>query len=334
MSKDEISSEYLEKAWRDLDKRATTSAAWAAVRLPASPVERELLLAIDENKRRHLLVPAGPGRYAVNTHSPLSVDVTDLKFNFEEGTKVEGRYVDVSCKVPKLNDQFDDVIESVLDSVIYAADPAKRAITMVNSWRRLFSTMASAKPLSLNEKYAIFAELAILDQIELQRESFSEEWWTGPQFEEHDFELPNVSIEVKAIGISSKTISIHGVDQLSRTDGKPLYLVVVALEESGVGQTVASLLESIAARSPDGDKIRFKAASLGVFPDVEDTTKLRVTKVGIAAVDEEFPQLTVSHFSESLREALGGVQYELLLTALQPRLKFIELSGLMKEIED
>lgn len=333
MRKSEISSEYLEEAWQDLEERETTSAAWAAVRLPDSPVERELLLAIDENRRRHLLVPAGSGRYAVNTHSPLSVDVTDLKFHFEEGNRVEGRYIDISCKVPKLNDQFDDVIESVLDSVTHAADPAKRAIAMVNSWRRLFSTMASAKPLSMNEKYAIFAELAVLDQIEFHQKSFSEEWWTGPQSAPHDFELPNASIEVKAIGMSSRTISIHGAEQLSRTDGKPLYLAIVALEESAEGQTVASLLESIAARSPDGDKIRLKAASLGVFPDAEDTTKIQVTQVGIAEVDEEFPRLNLSHFSESLTEALGGIQYELLLTALQPRLKFIELSGLVDEIE-
>lgn len=329
----ELPDDYLNGAWRQLEQRKTGT-AWAAIRLPDSPVERELLLAVDEHKGRHLLVPAGPGRYAVNTHSPLSVDVGDLKFRFEEGTEVEGRYVDVSCRVPKLNEQFDGVVESVLDSVTNAADPARRAIATVNSWRRLFSTMASAKPLSLNEKYAVFGELAVLDQLELNREDFSEEWWTGPQSAEHDFELADVSIEVKSVGMSSRTISIHGAEQLSPTDEKPLYLAVVGLEESAEGQTVAHLLESIADRSPDGEKIRLKAASQGVFPDVEDTTKLRVTRVGVVRVDEEFPRLTFRDLSESLREALGGIQYELLLTSIQPRLQFIELKELVTVIED
>lgn len=329
----DLPADYLDDAWRDLGRR-NTGTKWAAVRLPESAVERELLLALDENNVRHLLVPAGSGRYSTNTRSPLSIDVGEHRFKFDDGEEVEGRYLDVFCRVPKLNDQFDRVVEDVLESIETAPDPARRTVTTVTSWRRLFSTMASAKALSLNEKYAIFAELLVLDQLALYMEEFSADWWTGPRGDRHDFELPDLSIEVKAIGVSSRTISIHGIHQLSETNGNPLHLAVVGLEESPDGLTVHGLLESIADRSIDGEKIRLKAAALGVFEDPEDTVKLQVTKIGLVTVDEEFPRLIVDDLPPLLVDALDGIQYDLLLSEIQPRLEFIELKELVNELEN
>ena len=326
-----LPNDFLDRAWRELEER-DSGGNWSAIRLPESAIERKLLLALDENHVRHLLVPAGPGRYSVNTRSPLSVGVDEQRFEFDDGAAVEGRYLDVFCRVPKLNEQFDRVVVDILESIETASDPAQRAVATVNSWRRLFSTLASAKSLSLHEKYAIFAELAVMDQLELQAENFSANWWTGPNQDEHDFEVPWASIEVKAIGVSSRTISIHGINQLSQSGANPLYLAVVGLEESEEVLTVHELLESIANRSSEGDDLRMKAASLGVFQDVEDSVKLRVTKLGVVEVDHSFPRLTVEELSPLLSHALDGIQYELRLSEVQPKLKFIELKELVSEI--
>ena len=75
-----------------------------------------------------------------------------------------------------------------------------------------------------------------------------------------------------------------------------------------------------------------KAASLGVFQDVEDSVKLRVTKLGVVEVDHSFPRLTVEELSPLLSHALDGIQYELRLSEVQPKLKFIELKELVSEI--
>lgn len=75
--------------------------------------------------------------------------------------------------------------------------------------------------------------------------------YRGPEAGRHDFELPSMSLEAKS--------HLHGADdekpgelvvssatQLSKTDGKPLYVVYFSMEDTG-----ALTLESCVAKFPD-----------------------------------------------------------------------------------
>lgn len=326
------SDEGLGEVWRTIELDRDPS-QWSAVRLPGSAAEKELLLATDPDNGRHLLIPAGSGLYPTDAQSPLSVDIGEQRFEFKDGSQIKGRFLDISCSNPPLFFQFDRVIESVLEAIHGSSDPARRAVSTVTAWRRLFSKLASATPLSLEQKFGAFAELSVMNYLIEFVQPFSTAWWTGPSNAPHDFELPSASLEVKAIGKASKVISIHGADQLQSQPGKPLFLVVVEVEEDTNGTTLGELLELITPQVSEPDGLRRKAASLGIFRTTEDRSRLKVKRLGIASVTAEFPRLISEEFPTQLQDALGVLQYELQLSEIAAAFNFIDPYDLKDWIE-
>src|SRR5690625_7379743 len=121
-----LPNDFLDRAWRELEER-DSGGNWSAIRLPESAIERKLLLALDENHVRHLLVPAGPGRYSVNTRSPLSVGVDEQRFESDDGAAGEGRYLVVLCRDPKLVEQVYRVVVDAIGSYEHATVTVHRA---------------------------------------------------------------------------------------------------------------------------------------------------------------------------------------------------------------
>lgn len=318
--------------WLDLESGLTLE-GWAAIELPVAPGQRSALLAMDPNDGHHLLIPAKEHRYPTNVDSPLSVDVVDHEFSFRDGRVLAGRFIDVYCRLPKLNDLFDDVIDSILEATEGSHHPAQRAITTVNQWRHLFSSFGATRELTVVEKYAAFAELTILDELRRYDDDFSADWWTGPKREPHDFELPFASLEVKAIGSHSHTVTIHGADQLDRSGTKPLFMVLVEIVEDDEGYTVSEFLEFIADKVSDPTRVRMSAATLGVFPNKEDTLRLQVKSMSLAVVGKTFPRIIRSDLNSAVESALMGLEYELSLDHLKPLLTPVGMGDLRNEID-
>lgn len=313
----------LQAAWRELESKRGDQ-LWNALRLPLSD-GRTPLVVVDTRGLRHFLVPAERRPYSTNTNSPLSLDVGEHAFTFIDGSKETGRFVDISCVTPQLNEQFDTVILSICEEFEEGVELAETAVRVVGRWRELFSYLSSTRALTTQEKLGAFAELLVLEEIVRSSEVFSIDYWTGPLGEPHDFELPTVSIEAKGLGTEARTISVHGLKQLERAEDKPLWLWIIELELDSTGMTVGELLDRIASDSPFEHEIRRRAAAAGIFRSQSDEDRFTVRRIARTKVDESFPRLIVSGEEKfPFSEAFRNVRYEIELAAFTDLLTFEE----------
>lgn len=240
--------------------------------------------------------------------------------NFRFGTyaegDVEGRYFDIHCRLPALNEQFDKVIGEVIGAAEGADRPVPAAAAALAAWRRLFATLADVRPLTHQEKLAAFGELSVLQDLVDGFPAFRAMSWTGPEREPHDFELADVSIEVKSVGDDSDTITIHGLAQLATNGGKPLYLMVLRITEEQDGRTVSELLGEIVKHCDDPASVRQRAARLGVHEAMEDTTRFAVAESFIGEVGGDFPRITDDTLGPVLAGLISRVSYDLQLAAV------------------
>ncbi|MGB5796463.1 MAG: PD-(D/E)XK motif protein [Mycolicibacter algericus] len=309
------------RRWRQIeDEEARSSGGWRAMPLPVVAYGRELIQAIDVQGVHHLLIPADVGPHPENIHSPLAMSFGEFHFKTSADVDVTGRYLDVRCRLSALNKQFDTVIGEVVKNVAGSKRPINAAVTTLAAWRQLFTNLADVRPLTHQQKLAAFGELSVLHDLVVQFPEFRVAAWTGPQRTPHDFELPTISLEVKTIGEDSDTITVHGLDQLAATDDKPLYLVIRQVVEAPGGRTVAELLGDIVSGCDEPALARERAARIGVYEGMEDTTRFEVVASLVGDVGADFPRITRYSLSPDLLDAVGNITYTLVLPALRDRL--------------
>ncbi|EME65473.1 hypothetical protein G352_10817 [Rhodococcus ruber BKS 20-38] len=186
--------------------------------------------------------------------------------------------MDIHCRLPALNKQFDKVIGEIIGVVDGANRPVGAAAATLAAWRRLFATLADARPLTHQEKLAAFGEMSVLQELVDGHPDFRVVSWTGPAREPHDFELEGVSIEVKSVGADSDTITVHGLSQFARAEEKELYLIIRQVTEDPNGHTLSELLSEILTTCDDPTLLRERAGRLGIYEAMEDTTRFEVTE--------------------------------------------------------
>lgn len=297
---------------------------WRALALPisfSSKNERAIVQAIDQWGQHHVLVPAEDVDLPVNKNSPLAVSVREFRFGNAETGVMSGLYLDIHCRVPALNTQFDLVITDVVDAVKEARRPDAAAAAAVADWRRLFMAISERGPLTYREKLAAFGELSVVLDLSLANRGFRIQEWTGPLLRPHDFEMPEVSLEVKSVGDDSDTITIHGLSQLESTEGKALVLILRRLIESPNGQTVPELLKALVAVTDDAYLARDRAARLGVYEGLQDSTRFEVVETLFGEVKPGFPRIAVQDLPADHIDAIKRVTYDLALSELVPYLE-------------
>jgi len=278
---------------------------------------RELVQAVDDMGQHHLLIPADATLHPENTRGPLAMSFRQFRFGTGTGTDIEGRYFDIHCRLPALNKQFDKVIGEVIDVVTGSNHPVGAAAAALSAWRRLFATLADVRPLTHQEKLAAFGELSVLQDLVDGHPDFRVVSWTGPKREPHDFELEDVSIEVKSVGGDSDTINVHGLSQLAQVDEKDLYLIICRVVEDPSGRTLSELLSEILTICDDPAALRERAGQLGVSEVMEDITRFKVTESLIGTVAGDFPRITADTLGAELAGMVSRVGYELRLVDIR-----------------
>lgn len=308
-------------AWTVLEgKLSANPSKWHSYRLEGSACERDLALALDDEGHRHLLIPVDDELRLPHTRGPLSTSIAHYNFAEDAGTRLTGRYLDIFCRLRHLNRQFDAVVADVVAESSGQPDPAGVAVATVGNWRRLFTTLADAKTLSYQEQLALFGELSVLEMLAGARGEADPEWWTGADNLPHDFELPAASVEVKSMGEDSMTITVHGLQQLAETEGKPLYLAVLLVVEDANGRRLDELLEEICSASRQEGALRQKAARLGIGRGTQDYARFSVRTLEIGQVEEGFPRITAESLATGDAEAVRSLRYELDYGHVRPHL--------------
>ncbi len=142
----------------------------------------------------------------------------------------------------------------------------------------------------------LFGELLVLKNL-LECRNVDEvmEGWLGPLGSIHDFELLDLSVEVKTQLSHSNLIHINGENQLANVDDKPLELVVVRIMLDENGKNLNEYIEKIKTAAP-AFKFLFqeKLISIGYTPENELASKLRIgiSEALLFKVGPDFPKIT------------------------------------------
>ncbi|MCZ2849130.1 PD-(D/E)XK motif protein [Modestobacter sp. VKM Ac-2978] len=124
-----------------------------------------------------------------------------------------------------------------------------------------FETLfTKAVHLSREREIGLYGELLVLERL-LSRVSAETALatWLGPEAAEHDFALPIGDLEVKTTGSENRIHWISGLDQLSPSPGRTLFLLSLQITLAGAGpgrsleELIAEIRGALGASTPKFD---------------------------------------------------------------------------------
>lgn len=290
---------------------------------------RPVRLAVDRDGHRHVMVPAGSEKVPPDQRQHV-LAMKQATYSFESAPT---SYLDIVCGDTDLNREFDDVVLDVLDRVEGSSTPASDAAATIGRWRRLFRA-GMRRALSEQQRIGLFAELALLKELLAVQEGLSPSVWTGPDRLPHDLELGAACIEVKGLGKSSASITIHGLDQLATHDGSPLQLVLVTVAVDDSGRTTHELVEELKDSFIDGAGFVAQLAKTGWTADdpLSAVTAYVIESIAVVTVDGTTPRLTRESLVSDLPDGIDDVRYSVSVPELLARSRTTTFAELAAEV--
>lgn len=274
----------------------------------AGPAGADARIAVGSDGARHLLVRTSlPSRPWTQAETPLKDSVHALTF---AGTR--NGYLDVRCSSRSLFDVFDELILDVLESAPDDKDAGAAIDAALTKWRALFRAV-SAGSFGKEQRYGLFAELTVLEACVETAGAAALAMWTGPAGRPHDFELPHDCLEVKALGATANSVTIHGLRQLE-VDRQHLSLLVYILEESSNGRTIRELVEAIESKVGEG-ALAAPLQEVG-FTITAPDERLSVMDSFSVEIGQHTPALTSASVSSAALAGISRVEYDIPLANL------------------
>jgi hypothetical protein len=247
---------------------------------------RSVRLATDDAARRHLLVPVTNVQHVLPpSGEAIAFELRPLAIGEDTGMTL-----DIACLDGDVHEEFDLLIEDVIDRVTTLQSAADETLRAIERWRKLFSARRG-RLFTVIEQMGLMAELRVLDRA-LATEPHSIASWRGPFKEPHDFEFPGGCVEVKAIGGDLQHIEIHGLHQLDPHRDVPLRLVLLEVIQDAAGMDVVQYAKDIADRHDVELVAPFNALGLDLDDPPERLSAFSVGEnVRIVPVTEAVPRL-------------------------------------------
>jgi hypothetical protein len=294
--------------WQDLEE-GDTSILQGDFRYGPADVwvdERPVLLGLDQDNLRHILVPlraqrelnaAEVGGIAFCVVKDLRPNVTlfflDVKCTRRDGNSVFAYFAEDFLLALKGNPN--DVVRLFMESLV--------------RWKNLFDTYRP--PLLRSPALCgLFAELWHLKKIVLCN-PLAFRTWVGFKKGKQDFIGRNTALEVKSTEQAGNwSFRIHGLEQLQPIDGISLFLSAVQVSRLSFASddaeycSVPELIDSIALTGVAFDDLFRALKQVGYDPRDEQayrTTWFKVQAQRFFLVSPEFPKLTQ-------RELVSGVE--------------------------
>lgn len=295
---------------RDLEDR------WSAAR--AAPVRRafrtatidvatpqgEILVALDVDDRRHLLVP-------IASQHTLRQDESDgravlLRRRVLEDAESYQTYATLELDDDTFEDLFTTLCGEVVERIAETPDRAVAAMRRaLHDWRALLA--GRRRLLGPAELVGLFGELMLLRRL-LVIDNGAASSWGGPDGAAHDFQRGGDAIEVKTTTAQDgRQIRVHGLGQMDVAAPGRLWLHWTRLRDDQ-GVTVPELVDDVLALTDDPVATTRALLSAGYdhrerdaygvrrFEPLEERTYL---------VADGFPRITASGLTGDA--ALGGI---------------------------
>lgn len=309
----------LERSWEllgtSIPEEPEIRVRGAGIELPRG----EVLLGIDREGNRHLLMPVAPASRIRVDEKSAGVRVGRRKL--EEGG-AKRTFVDLSCSMPHLFEHFDIIGREVLHEVATSDEvPDRVAIRVLERWRELLERDRRALP-SVDRLIGLFGELLTLKRL-LEHHAGATAWWLGPEGGRHDFVAPFGAVEVKTTRANDDwAVVIHGVGQLAGPSKGGLLLLVFKVEPHPEGRSIPDLVDVLMRELGDRPGLLEKLKAWGL--DSRDLPKLgpytfEVRETRAYEVTEEFPRIVEQAFKNGkLPSGVRTLEYTIDLSSTPP----------------
>lgn len=132
-----------------------------------------------------------------------------------------------------------ELLEGISEGVLRASLAKAIAKEWEETWR------GGSRRLSREQQRGLFGELVVLENLISHRGDRAVNWWEGPDNGLHDFVSPDILLEVKSHGRTSRNIRVSGLKQLEPHSDQPLLLACIGLGRKTGGQTLPELVSEI-----------------------------------------------------------------------------------------
>ena len=312
-----MTSHDLDGVWTVL---ATTppKSGIAAAPTGSSVVAGDVLVGVDHQNRRHLLIPLLPGEAARTDTKGRGVHLARLRHGSTD-------YLTVLCLLPELHRVFTQFCRELIDTVAEVASPAKETAAALDRWRALFSDAERRGLVSDEVLTGLLGELLVVERLLVLGAPADLRFWVGPFNELQDIRTPSHAIEVKATLVrEGRIVSISSVDQLQEPSGADLLLVHTRLDRDPAGFNLPDLITRLLDAGAHRDQMDRRLIELGIV--VGDLTPYAGRRFAVSdsrvydVAGEAFPRLLRSSFTDGdIPPGTLRISYAIDLTNEPPR---------------
>jgi hypothetical protein len=317
-----VSAADLDAVWRALDPPAARGGL-AGKPAPGLDPQLGVLLAIDSQQLRHVLVPADETAEAPAKATTKGLEVTVDELQADD--RPPRRYFDVACRDGAMAANFTAVTVEIVEELASGPDDSRKTLERILSrWRWFWD--APPAGLTDTEAVGLFGELWFLEFWLGPIDAGVLGAWTGPGRDRHDFKWPAASVEVKATRARSDGSAIHRIsalDQLEDPEQGQLYLFSLRVSPDPIAaHSLTASVERIRRTLSDRAELlhefdeRLIALGYSLTQRERYDAPLRVVAEELYRVNSEFPRLTSASFVDgAVPSGVDGIIYSLDLAA-------------------
>lgn len=290
-------------------------------------------LALTEDGLERLLIPVAKETVLEDNTSGRGIGVFLLDLISSDKKKT---FIDLRCLDSRHSDTFMIVVSEIMACIKEGSPPQIAVRDVLNDFRELLRKERTA--LSREKLLGLIGELTFLCEIS----NYNPEviWgWTGPKGTIHDFDFPDVNVEIKSsLRRHGRVARIHGFEQLCPKEANSLFLAHQVFEAGSTSDlTISRLFDRLKQRSVNLHHLSSLLKLTGVEdPNSEELNKegFRLINRSIYRVTNDFPGITHRSFvTGSPPSGVINCTYDLdLEAAAQFELHEYEVTDLFRQI--
>lgn len=279
------------------------------------------LLARDSDGNCHVLVPIDDNETLDSDDKSVGVYLAAQMLTVDDEL---GRYVDLRCEEPDLEDEFFVLAEMALQE-LNSGTPAVLACRRVLERFRALLRLRLVSGVDTGRTAGLIGELLWMRQIASVNPEAALRCWQGDRGGTHDFVNGANAVEVKAtLAKEGLSIAISSLDQLEASEPGTLHLYVVRLEHhpGGPGETVPGLIDSLVSLGVGRSELLNRLADSRTYHYLEsdrdrfESAAYELVEEHLFIVEEGFPCLTRRQLREELSGRVTGISYHIDLVDL------------------
>jgi hypothetical protein len=132
----------------------------------------------------------------------------------------------------KLIEEFGDFYKIIIERLDLSFSDEQILLSLKHLFRQKEKLFKSATEVTHQEAMGLFGELIFLKEMLYNSDNheLTLEGWRRPDRSTHDFDYGQIGFEIKATGLTTKTIKIQNENQLDRLNHDVLYLICYRVE--------------------------------------------------------------------------------------------------------